>query len=246
MNQPRRGARHREQVREATLNEIKQTALRLIREHGTAAVRFTDIARAMGMTAPALYWYFPDRNALFNALIADAGMAIGHRVARALESVAADDLFGQWQAVAQAYRQWARDEPQQFVLIREQRALVPPESAPATPADAAGGLTTNAADRTLSQMSGAFTSAYRAGKLAPPLIREVRAGLAGCARATSQRLDIDLPVESFQAMLHAWAALHGFISLEAGGHLTWLTEQARDDLFEAQVRLCALAAGLPT
>ena len=137
VNTPRRGASRREQTRAATLNEIKQTALGLIREHGTDGVRFTDIAKAMRMTPPALYWYFPDRNALLNALIADAGQAIGRRVAQALGSVADDDLFGQWQAVAQAYRHWAREEPQQFVLVREQRALVPLDSADTgQPADA--------------------------------------------------------------------------------------------------------------
>ena len=47
-------------------------------------------------------------------------------------------------------------------------------------------------------------------------------------------------------MLHAWASLHGFLSLEASGHLDWMTPEARDDLFDSQVLLAAQAAGLPT
>ena len=43
-----------------------------MREQGTTDVRFTDIARVMGMTPPALYRYFADRDELLTALITDA------------------------------------------------------------------------------------------------------------------------------------------------------------------------------
>jgi hypothetical protein len=55
----------------------------------------------------------------------------------------------------------------------------------------------------------------------------------------------DIPPESFQAMLHAWASLHGFTSLEAYGHLDWMGAGAVEDLFLGQVRLAARAAGIP-
>ena len=54
-----------------------------------------------------------------------------------------------------------------------------------------------------------------------------------------------IPAETFQAMLHAWAALHGFTSLEANGHLQWMEPEARDALFIGQMELAARAAGLP-
>ena len=43
-----------------------------MREQGTTDVRFTDIARVMGMTPPALYRYFADRDELLTDLITDA------------------------------------------------------------------------------------------------------------------------------------------------------------------------------
>ena len=61
----------RERARAATLTEIKQTALELMREHGTTDVRFTDIARVMGLTPPALYRYYADRDELLTDLITD-------------------------------------------------------------------------------------------------------------------------------------------------------------------------------
>ena len=65
-------ASRRERARAATVAEIKATALDLMREAGTTDVRFTDIARVMGMTPPALYRYYADRDALLTDLITDA------------------------------------------------------------------------------------------------------------------------------------------------------------------------------
>src|SRR3954452_22113630 len=106
----------RGRVRHATLEEIKTTALDLMREQGTTDIRFTDIARVMGMTAPALYRYYGDRDDLLTALIADGYGALETRIADALRPLAADDLAGRWLAAADTYRHWARSEPQQFAL----------------------------------------------------------------------------------------------------------------------------------
>src|SRR5215216_2099690 len=94
----------RERARAATVAEIKQTALDLMREQGTTDVRFTDIARVMGMTPPALYRYFADRDELLTALITDAYGDLGATVARARDSVSEEDLAGRWVAAATAYR----------------------------------------------------------------------------------------------------------------------------------------------
>ncbi len=68
---------------------------------------------------------------------------------------------------------------------------------------------------------------------------------AACAAAKDGKGAAAIPPATFQAMLHTWAALHGFTCLEAYGHLQWLTAEARDELFAGQIRLVALCAGLP-
>src|SRR3954469_19767931 len=113
----KRVATRRERARAATISEIKQTARALMREQSTAEVRFADIARAMEMTPPALYRYFADRDELLSALIAGAYDDLGRCVAEARDAVADDDIGRRFIAVARAYRQWARQEPQQFALI---------------------------------------------------------------------------------------------------------------------------------
>lgn len=230
----------RERARAATIEEIKQVAAQLMRDHGTTDLRFSDIAREMGMTAPALYRYFADRDELLTALIVDAYDELGGVVAEARETVAADDIWGRFYAVSEAYRSWASREPVRFALILGMPVpgYVAPEEGPAT----------EAAKRAMGQLKALFFDAAERGVLGPPLLGDVPESLCRCCEA-EQEMHPDEPTvapKTFQAMLHCWAALHGFASLEANGHLHWLPPDARDDLFRSNVRLAAMTAGLPT
>jgi AcrR family transcriptional regulator len=229
----------RERARAATIEEIKETATRLMSEQGTTDLRFSDIAREMGMTAPALYRYFADRDELLTALIADTYDELGAIVAAAREKVPADDIWGRFLAVADAYRSWAKQEPVRFALILGMP--VPGYNAPED------GPTTEAAKRAMSQLKAIFFDAADQGVLDKPLLTDVDEALHECVEAEKEaHPDEPTPSpETFQAMLHSWASLHGFSSLEAHGHLRWLTPEGRDALFLSYVRLTAITAGLP-
>ncbi|MEH1125804.1 TetR/AcrR family transcriptional regulator [Micromonospora sp. CPCC 206061] len=233
-----RTAPRRERARAATIDEIKQTALALMREGGPAAVRFTDIAREMDMTPPALYRYFADRDELISALITDAYEALGTEVAKARAEVPDGDIAAWFIAAAQAYRRWAHREPQQFALI-----LGLPLPDYAAPVD---GSTSEAAGRAMAQLSTLFVEALHSGQLRPPRLRDVHPAVEHCATLKAAHTKVSVGPELFQAMLHAWASLHGFTSLEANGHFEWMDPEARDALFLGQLRLAAEAAGLPT
>jgi AcrR family transcriptional regulator len=192
----------------------------------------------MDLTPPALYRYFADRDALLSVLIADAYTALGQEVAEARDAVPIDDLAGRWLAVAQAYRQWARREPQQFALIfgLPLPGYVAPQDGP----------TTEAARGAMAELSRMFLDARDRGRLGRPWLRDVPPALRAAADHKHDGADAPaIAPESFQAMLHAWAALHGFTSLEAYGHLDWMGADAVEDLFLGQVRLAARAAGIP-
>ena len=230
----------RERTRAATIEEIKQTALRLMHVQGTTDVRFSDIAREMGMTAPALYRYFADRDELLTAMIVDAFDDLGSAVAAARDALPVDDPTGRVFAVAQAYRSWAHGEPQRFALI-----LGMPVPGYAAPEE---GPTTEAAHRAMAQLKSLFFDAADQGVLQPPLLREVDDTLRACfdaEAATKPPGEPELPADTFQACLHSWAALHGFTCLEAYGHLDFLPPEARDALFASTIRLTAMTAGLP-
>jgi AcrR family transcriptional regulator len=230
----------RERTRAATIEEIKQTALQLMHVQGTTDLRFSDIAREMGMTAPALYRYFADRDELLTAMIVDAYDDLGDAVAKARDQVPVDDPTGRLYAVGQAYRSWARREPERFALI-----LGMPVPGYAAPEE---GPTTEAAQRAMAQLKALFFEAAEQDLLEPPLLREVSESMQACVQAEHDAMHPDepmLPVETFQAMLHCWAALHGFTCLEAYGHLDWLPAAGRDALFDASIRLIATTTGLP-
>jgi AcrR family transcriptional regulator len=232
----------RERARAATIEEIKDTALRLMHEQGTTDVRFSDIARLMGMTAPALYRYFADRDELLAALIIDAYDSLGQAVALARDAVDPSDYTGRLLAVGNAYRTWARAERERFALILGMPVpgFVPPEQ----------GDTTEAMRRAMTQLKSLFVEAAKHGELGQPAVANVSADLMDCllsqehlGEATED--DALLTPANFQACLHVWAALHGFTSLEAYGHLDWLTAEARDAVFRSLVLLLARSAGLP-
>ncbi len=227
----------RERARAATIAEIKEAAFALMAEHGTTDVRFTDIARVMGMTPPALYRYYADRDDLLGDLISDSYEHLGAAVAAARDAVDPDDIGHRWYAAASAYREWARTQPQRFALVfgLPVPGYVAPEDGP----------TTEAAKRAMSQLGDLFISAAQSGQLRPPLVTEVSGAIAACADEKHPELEGIVPPESFQAMLQAWASLHGFTCLEAYGHFDWVGEEARDELFRGHVTMIARAAGVP-
>ncbi|NDL60719.1 WHG domain-containing protein [Phytoactinopolyspora mesophila] len=233
------GPSRRERARAATIDEIKDTALKLMHEQGSTELRFSDIARQMGMTAPALYRYFADRDELLTALIVDAFDDLGNAVADAREQVPPDDLPGRFLAVGGAYRAWVNREPQRFALIfgMPVPGYVAPEEGP----------TTEAAQRAMTQLKSLFTEAANRGLLGEPRIQDVDDSFAACAMVKEAHApdDSPMPPHIFQACLHCWASLHGFVTLETYGHFDFLTLEARDALFVSAVRLAATSAGFP-
>jgi AcrR family transcriptional regulator len=227
----------RERQRAATVEEIKDVARRLMRDQGTADVRFTDIAKEMGMTPPALYRYYADRNALLSELIADGYRDLGVAVATAREQHGPDDIGGRWIAAGTAYRDWARREPEQFALI-----LGLPVQGHVSPHD---GPTTDAAKDAMSQLSALFVRAAELGVLGDPLVREVSAEMVACAADRHSEHGDLVGAESFQAMIQAWATLHGITCLDAYGQFDWMTDEAREALLVSTLQAAALAAGIP-
>ena len=107
------------------------------------------------------------------------------------------------------------------------------------------GPTTAAAKDAMSQLSLLFIRAAELGVLKEPLVRDVSDEMAACAAEKHPELGGLVPPESFQAMIQAWATLHGITCLDAYGQLDWMSEEAREALFVSTLRTAALAAGIP-
>src|SRR3972149_5412206 len=96
---------------------IKETAWKQLAEFGASALSLRAIARDLGITAPAIYNYFPDRDALVTALIIDAYTSFGDWQIEARDSVPVDDLGERLKAIGLAYRNWAHTYPQRYQVI---------------------------------------------------------------------------------------------------------------------------------
>lgn len=96
---------------------IKETAWNQIAEFGAPALSLRAIARALNITAPAIYNYFPDRDALVTALIIDAYTSFGDFQLAARDEIPADQIIERLKAIGEMYRQWARTYPQRYQLI---------------------------------------------------------------------------------------------------------------------------------
>jgi len=96
---------------------IKETAWSQIAEFGAAALSLRAIARELKITAPAIYNYFPDRDALVTALIIDAYASFGDYQLAARDSLPREQMRARLDAIGIAYRQWAIEFPQRYQLI---------------------------------------------------------------------------------------------------------------------------------
>jgi AcrR family transcriptional regulator len=225
-------------VRAATVEEIKATASRMLRERG-ADLRFADIAREMGMTAPALYRYFSDRDELLAELMVDGFREASEALATALDAVAPDDLAARIRAAATAYRDFAKADPARFSLL-----FGLPNPGFGRHIEHASGA---AAGATMATLERLVQTVVEHGIVPTPLVHDVGPTWAAESGSRAQRSDgTRIPPATYQALLHFLAAVHGFACLENFDHLGWITAESRDELFEAQIQLLTLAMGAGT
>ena len=107
----------RERRRQATVEEIKDTARQQIAESGAANFSMGAVARAMGMTPPALYRYFENRDALLADLVIEAYDSMGEAMETALEGLPENDHAGRYLALMSAYRTWGLARPEALGLM---------------------------------------------------------------------------------------------------------------------------------
>jgi AcrR family transcriptional regulator len=195
----------RERARTETLARVKTIALRQLADGGVGAISLKAIALEVGITGPAIYRYIASRNELLTELIIDAY----DDLAAALDSVARARTADPWQvqvnALADAYRAWAVEQPHRYRLLF---------SAPLPGYDANAQRLVEAADRSMAVFLNVYARAGVEGDVRPPLGKTLTKQLR--AWAVTRSRDPGTPETLYQGVI-TWTRLHGFVSLEIEG-----------------------------
>jgi AcrR family transcriptional regulator len=207
----------RQRLRQATIEEIKDTARRQIAEDGAAHLSLGAIARAMGLTTPALYRYFENRDALVMALIADAYDSMAEALEAAVQARPAGEHRGRFLTMMDTYRQWALAHREEYALMFG----APVYGGPAGGTTPVSESIVHAMARSLRIMVEVFWAAHNGGVLSMPQAYcdpppSVQYALRGLRIALSdERVPADVLALSFTTWLQAhgliWQELHGVL-----------------------------------
>lgn len=188
---------------------IKETAWKQIAEYGAPALSLRAIARELKITAPAIYNYFPDRDALVTALIIDAYTSFGDSQIEARDAVPATNLKGRMNAIGIAYRTWAHTYPQRYQLIFG--TPIPGYEAPTMEV-------LPSAARSLSALVSVVEQIRVSGKLNiksfPQVKDEYKVGFE-----MWKKFGGDVDMLSMSVAMVIWARVHGIVSLEIANNL---------------------------
>jgi AcrR family transcriptional regulator len=190
-------------------NAIKETAWKQIAESGAPALSLRAIARDLKITAPAIYNYFPDRDALVTALIIDAYKSFGDSQLAARDAIPAGKVVARLKAIGVAYRTWAHSYPQRYQLIFG--TPIPGYEGPLLE------ILPSAA-RSLSALVSVVEQLRVTGKLAVRAFPQVK-GEYRASFETWKKYGGDVDILSMSVAMVIWSRVHGIVSLEIANNL---------------------------
>jgi AcrR family transcriptional regulator len=107
----------RDRRKQETTDDIKATARRQLAGGGPAAISLRAIARDLGMTASAVNYYFPSRQALLDDLIVDGFSSLAGALRSSYDQAGALPQGERWLTVCRAHRAWALQHPSEYLLL---------------------------------------------------------------------------------------------------------------------------------
>lgn len=200
--------RHKRIVQDQELEQaIKNTAWVQIQELGAAALSLRGIARQLGIAAPSIYHYYPNRDALVTALILDAFLSLAAAQQQAYAAASGDHQAVQLAVLGLVYRQWAIAQPQRYQLVFG--TPIPGYIAPDE-------KTLPAAAACFVPLTQVLQSAFKDGKLSLKRFSPLTPALASMLEAWAQFEQSATPDVLYLALIF-WSRIHGLIMFEVNG-----------------------------
>jgi AcrR family transcriptional regulator len=225
----------RKRLHEATREEIKEVAWQQIAKDGAAALSLRSIAKQLDFTSPALYHYYPNRDALVNDLVEDAFHLLASFVEQARDSLPPEDHAKRFLAIGAAYSDWAHAYPQRYVLIfGTPIANYQPSMDSVQPA----------ANRALGVLVNVIGEAWQAGKVRLPAYYQDLTPLLRTQLEDWKRVaGIDYPDQVLYLAIIAWCRIHGIVSLELRQQFPPMADAAEILQLEAMAFLMQIGMG---
>ncbi len=205
---------------------IKETAWKQITEYGAAALALRAIARELKITAPAIYNYFPNRDALVTALIVDAFNSLADSQEASIAKLPAKDYALRLATLGRAYRQWALAYPERYSLIF---------GTPIKGYEAPSEITIPAAAGGLAVLLGVLAAARQAGKLKIPLEYQDLSPELMSQLDEWRAIQADFDARVLHFGLVIWSMVHGLVSLEIYGQFPPMVRNT-GEIFEIEVQ----------
>ncbi|MET8921720.1 TetR/AcrR family transcriptional regulator [Streptomyces sp. NPDC047802] len=226
----------RERQREQLLLDTHRAAREIAAAEGIDGLTLAAVARAVGVSPPALYRYFAGRDGLVRALYGDLTAELISTVAAAAQRQDADDLSAQLHAGTLAVFDWSVANRAAFDLLM---------GSAYPKASSSGGDVPQVIAR---ELGGAFAKVFerlwRRGGLAFPADDEIPAALRGQLEAYRAQVCPHLPTGVAYLMLTCWRQIYGITCMAAFGHLDYAFGDYRalfDDMIASLLALLGLS-----
>ena len=230
----------RERARADTLREIRETARRVLVTSGPEGLALRAIAREMGLSAPALYRYFPSREHLVDQVVADLYDELSDHLEAARDAVVPARPGPQLLAAARAFRQWAITHHAEFGLLfgSVAQGVVPGD------VHQAGEGPAEAASRRFGGVFAALMAqVYLEQPFPVPADEDLTPELQVQLQAWCAKLPVALPLGVMSVFLSCWITLYGMVCMEVFGHLRFALDDP-EPMFESEMRRVAAQLGI--
>ena len=224
----------RERLHKETIEEIKATAWKQIGELGAAGLSLRGIAREMGMTAPGLYRYYQDRDALVTALLIDAFESFSMALETARDAFDADDHLGRFRAICKAYFRWGVENPQKYILLFGTPIPGYQFNAEVGPS----------AQKSFLVLQGVIGEAHKAGKIIGESAAIRFPTLLESQYEALHRIGMPYTPLVTHLALSTWNTIHGLTSLFLYGYSQGFLGEQVEQFLESEIERMVKAFGL--
>lgn len=217
----------RGQLRTNLEDDIKKAARRLLIRGGADALTLAAIARELGITAPAIYRYFTDLEALTRTLAHELVTELTEHMQMHVDAVPEDDPEARIQVATREFREWTRTHRAEFALLF------------GTPPQATGTAHDYVARDWVCRLSTVFgepfTALWQRDAISVPTDEELEPALLDELARYREAAHLDLSLGAVSAFLSCWNRIYGMACLEAFDYFGF-TFTDHNPLFENLVR----------